>query len=562
MDPTRIRVIVPNLSSNVSMTLYTNEQSVEYSQLFLYRNASVLSMTPSRAVENSWVDIQGVHLLNTSYVLFGNTSTRLFTNTSTSIRVKVPPSNQTNVSVDVYDLYQNKSTIPLFTYVKTIINSVVPTSGPAHRTIRISGDHFVDLSYVRFGNTSTPILSVDGSFNVSVPEGVGTVPLTIYDVYGNTTTYTGYTYENMSLTRINPSKGAPRQKVKLEGVYMNVSYVTFGGLPASLLTSGNGSVNVSAPIGSGIQPVVVFDMYGNSTSALYEFQIPSLYTLSSTPPNASIVLAGQYLENTSYVMFNGQTIVPSFVNGSWIVRVPPGTDTTVIVTDVYGNNASQSFTYRNPRIQSVNPSGATQKWVVTVLGENLEKTTQLRFKGQSQPFSINPIRFTLPSGEGNVSIQLMDNYGNPTQIDTFQYKNPFITSLNLSSGRTNQKLKIVGPNLENTSHVFIGGTRHTGILETNASGISVFLPEKYGNVSVIAVDICGNETAFGGNLFCTGGATSISGVSPGFGPHNSRVIITGINLSYTTQVLFGGFNASILSVSGTQINVSAKNRLS
>jgi len=173
----------------------------------------------------------------------------------------------------------------------------------------------------------------------------------------------------------------------------------------------------------------------------------------------------------------------------------------------------------------------------------------------------NPPTLILPVGEGNVSVELEDVYGNRIQRD-FQYKNPSITRLNLSSGRTNQKIRIIGENLENTSHVLIGGTRHVGILETNASGIAVFLPEKYENVSVIAVDICGNETAFGGNLFCTGGDVSLSSISPAFGPHNSRVVITGTNLSYTTDVLFGGFNASIVSLTGTEINVSVKNRIS
>ena len=557
---TTLTTVVPeqNVSSCVIHVydLYNNNTS----GLFRYLpTLKVTSVNPS-AIQRSTLTLSGSGFKNLSAVMFGNVSAN-FSYTSTTLTTVVPDQNISSCVLTVYDEYNNTSV--LFTYRKTRILEF-PPSGPAGRTIQLKGDYFVNLSYVLFGNTSILLDNtnvIENTINLSVPVGTGTTIITIYDIYMNTTSV-GYSYENISLTRINPSKGAPRQKVNLEGLYLNVSYVTFGGIPATVLTSGNGSVNVSAPVGSGIQPVVVFDVYGNSTSSLYEFQSPSLYTLSSAPPNASIVLAGEYLENTSYVSFGQQTIIPSFVNGSWIVRVPPGTDTTVVVTDVYDNNTSQLFTYRNPRIQTVNPSGATQKWVVTVAGENLENTTQVWFKGQPLSFSTSPIRFILPPGLGNASIRLIDRYGNPTQLDTFQYKNPSITSLNLSSGRTNQKLKVVGQNLENTSHVLIGGTRHVGILETNASGISVFLPEKYENVSVIAVDICGNQTAFGGNLFCTGGEVSLSGVSPLFGPHNTQVVITGTNLSYTTEVLFGGINASILSVTGTQINVSAKNRIS
>jgi len=561
-----VRIVLPisngfTETSRYTLTLY-DIYGNNLSTPFTYIPFKITTLNPS-AIQRTTIVLTGLNLSNTSTVYFGDVPATFFPS-STNLSIMVPDQSIANCSLTVSDVDGNVATLN-FTYNKTILTSVIPPSGPARRMVRLSGNYLVDLSYVQFGNSSQmPILSTgNGSFNVSVPVGSGIQTITLYDIYDNTTTFTGYTYENMSLTRVNPSQGPPQRIVNLEGVYFqNLSAVYFGDIPVPILSSGNGSLNVSVPLNGSLteaRTVTVYDIYGNTTSGIYEYQYPSLISVSSAPQNASIELVGNYLSNTSFVRFGQEKIVPALVNGSWYFRVPVGSaPTTLTITDLYGNETNAlPYLYRNPSIESLNPSAATRNWALTVIGSNLENIDQVRVAGQPVPFSPNPPTLILPPGEGNVSVEIKDVYGNLIQQE-FYYKNPSITRLNLSSGKTNQKLKVIGQHLENTSYVLIGGTPHNGVLETNASGIAVFLPEKYGNVSVVVVDICGNETSFAGSLLCTGGDVSLSRVSPAFGPHNSSVVISGTNLSYTTEVLFGGLNASILSITESRLEVMMK----
>jgi len=332
---TSVTVTVPTSSLN-GLTLY-DIYGNNLSASFTYINTLQITTQNPSAIQKRTLLLEGINLYDIYAVYFGDVSAS-FTYNSVNLSVIVPVQSIANCSLVVYDIYNNNSSVS-FTYNKTSIHSILPSSGPAQRTVQVLGDYLLDLSYVVFGNTSLSILSEgNGSFNVSVPLGEGIQTISLYDTYNNITTFTGYTYENMSLTRMNPDQGPPQSLMNLEGVYFqNLSAVYFGTTQAPILSFGNGSLNVSVPFltkVSGTQTVTVYDLYGNTTSGSYEYQYPSLSNLSSAPKNASIELSGQYLSNTSYLMFGGERIVPSLINGSWYIKIPIGSEpTTVTVTD-------------------------------------------------------------------------------------------------------------------------------------------------------------------------------------------------------------------------------------
>jgi hypothetical protein len=410
--------------------------------------------------------------------------------------------------------------------------------------------------------------------NVSVPKNTSSnVSIVLRDNLGNEVTMpVTFTYKNPNISSISPLGGTKNTNLTITGInLMNTSFVKIQGYSVPFTINSSLLLNASVNASSGNASIVVIDNLGNNASYSDNF-IYQNPTLSSFLPltgtnNTSLTLSGENLSNTSAVLFGSTSVPINSVTGTSVnVSVPDSSgNINIVVRDNLGNNVSTSsnFTYQNPEVLGISPLTGTKNTNLTITGLNLMNTSFVKIQGYSVPFTINSsvsLSATVNASSGNASVVVVDNVGNNTSyFDNFLYINP--TKPNVSSftpiaGAINTSVTLFGSNMSNASYVLFGNSS-APINRITESSINVSVPSNSGNVSIVVLDNVGNNISAPGSF--TYQNVILSGISPAFGPKNTRITITGERLTNTSFVKIGGLNASFVVNSSVSVNASTPN---
>ncbi len=292
-------------------------------------------------------------------VIFGNAAGTVTSVTATEIEVAIPGQLSGVNRVDIIVTNSNGSCRMAegFTYLpcpSTTISAVVPSSGfePGLESVTINGSN-LNLggnTQVFFdGNPATVVNATASSITVTTPPGTGTVDVQVTNNCGSGTRVNGYSYNpcNPTVTSFTPSGGREPGGITVTLTGTNFTYgggtpsVTFGGVPASVVSFTATSIEVLSPPGTGNAILEVTTSCGSvSPVARFNYSPCNPTSVTTIEPDTGaesgdtqlhIRGSGFVQDEVREVLFGGvaATIVRR-TSGRIVVRTPPGTGTVDI----------------------------------------------------------------------------------------------------------------------------------------------------------------------------------------------------------------------------------------
>ncbi len=577
-----------------------------------YAPPTVTTLLPSSGPETgaNTVTITGTNfagLSGASAVQFGGVDATSYTVDSSTQITATAPAGTGNVSVRVTTpggISANTASDD-YTYVPApTVTNLTPSAGPngGGNTITITGTNFTGASQVMFGGSAAPGYTIVNATTITAtaPAGTGTVNVRVTTVGGTSanTAADDYTYYAApTITSISPMSGpAPGgTSVTITGTNFaglsGTSAVQFGGVDATGYTVVNATtITATAPPGTGTVDVRVTTPGGTTpNTAADDFTYIPPPTISSITPTSGpatggtvVTITGTSFTTATEVKF-GTTDATSFtvVNGTTITATAPphaaGTDDVRVTTPsgTSPNTAADDYTFvAAPTITGIAPSAGPNAGgtVVTITGTGFTGATQVQFGGvdATSYTVVNPttITATAPAGTGTVNVRVTTVGGtsaNTAADDYTYYAAPTITSISPMSGPApgGTSVTITGTNfagLSGTSAVQFGGVDATGYTVVNATTITATAPPGTGTVDVRVTTPGGTTPNTAADDFTYIPAPTIASIAPSSGPETGGTVvtITGTNLTTTTQVQFGGVDAtSFTVVNGTTITATA-----
>ena len=412
-------------------------------------NPTSISATSGRASGGQKITIKGTNLGSVAQVLFGSTpGTGLTMVSNSELYVYTPASAaETTVPVRLINGYSDQPAAFAFRYVNPAqITAVTPNSGSTSggTTVTISGNRFVNVTSVLFGGTAGKNVQVlsEGTLRVTAPAHASGV----VDVRVNTRSGASAVVATDKYTFVRPpavSSVSPRTGLGNGGTsvtitgsrFLNVSAVTFGGVPATSFSvlSATSIVAVSPRHVTGTVDVRVVTQYGTSPLTTYDrfrYIGPSVSSLSPTSgPTVGgnkVTVYGSRFSGTPRVTFGGvpgtgvvvvsstklTVIAPAHAAGSVDVQVTTGEGSSKLVS-------GDRYSYRVPVVTRITPTsgrlaGGT---TVTIYGTNIGSSPQVTFGGirgtSVTVYSSGKITAKAPAGAalGGVDVRVTNKYG-------------------------------------------------------------------------------------------------------------------------------------------------------
>ncbi len=482
--------------------------------------------------------------------------------------------------------------------------SVGPTTGGT--LVTVTGIGFQVGATITIGGSAATSVTVltGGRLTAVTPAGTAgpaNVVITNPDL-GATSLTNGFTYQPTTgpnpaptIAWVAPSLGYPPggEIVTVVGTnFYGTPGVTFGAAAATnVVVISAAAIRVTSPAGSiGFVNVTVTNPDSQSATLTngYRYTLPAPVVTASIPPSGTagtlLTIYGSNFQTgaTAYLALSSPLGSPS-VNGAGTQltgTVPlffsPGTmDVTVVNPDGRSGRLTNAFTYvtsgTNPTISSLsptfgNPSGGT---VVTITGTNFSTTgtTQVWF-GSSPATSVTVLNSTTitvvaPGGTlgSTVNVAVTNPSGlSTTSVGSFQYvAGPTVSSMTPTTGNSSggTVVTITGTGFRTGATVLIGSSfLATGVTVVSSTTITATTPAGSGGPLSVRVTNADGQSAVLLNAFVY---VSITAISPNNGPASggTTVTLTGTGFLTGATVTFGGTAATVNSLTGTQIVVTA-----
>ena len=145
------------------------------------------------------------------------------------------------------------------------IASFSPTSGQVGTPVTITGDNFVWVSGIKFGDVTAPITHVNNqTLTTEVPAGAASGPITLIQARRTIESSTDFTVTPpppLAIDSIAPSSGTVHTSVALHGSgFLRVTSIKFGGTDAAFSAPTSDTVlNVRVPSGAHTGPITISD---------------------------------------------------------------------------------------------------------------------------------------------------------------------------------------------------------------------------------------------------------------------------------------------------------------
>ncbi|MGC4021764.1 MAG: MBG domain-containing protein [Cyclobacteriaceae bacterium] len=371
-------------------------------------------------------------------------------------------------------------------------------------------------------------------FDIVSGAGYGGVRLYYFDINSNTwKEFTGANFLTQSQPYDNPGEGAGKS-VSLSA---NGHHLITGGL------NEKGDQAILWEYSPTPPPSVVGFTPTISTSGLF------------------VKIYGQNLGSTQKVKFIGIESQEVYVIGETEVqaRLAPGVagSGNVYISTYGGEVVVPGFTYvEKPVITNVSPLTGGPGTIVTITGNNLLHTSQVKLGGTLADFTIvddHSVTIVVGSGSsGDVTLTTPAGssiFGN----FVFQTPAPVLSDFNPKSGKPGDIITLTGSNLQWINQVTFGGeapNQSINVIDNNT--ITVVL--SYGATGNVIVSSPGGQSSLSGFSFIPP-LPSIATFSPSSGPVGTLVTIYGTNLFLVTSVKFGNTDALILRKTDSEILV-------
>jgi len=556
--------------------------------LFTYVAApTVTGLSPKAgpAAGGTMVTITGTGFTGASAVDFGTTLATSFSIVSATSITATSPAGSGTVDVTVTTVGGKSATTPAdqFSYAPTV-SAISPTAGPfaGGTLVTITGTGFIGVTAVDFGTTSAPIVTVSAtSITATSPAGTGVVDVTVATTAGTSPTtpadlFTYVAAPTVSGVSPNVGPGAGGTVVTITGTdFSGATAVDFGTTPALSFTVQTAtSITATSPPGTGVVDVTVTGSGGTSATSpadqfTYGPKVSAIRPLAGPlGGGTSVTISGTGFTGATAVDF-GPTAAQSFtvVSDTSITAVSPAGTGVVNVTvtspiATSATSAADLFTY-GPLVSSISPTSgpATGGTLVTITGLEFTGATAVDFgPTPAESFTVvssTSITAVSPAGTGTVDVTVTAlGATSPTSTaDLFTYA-PTVTGISPTQGAAGGGtfVTITGTGFAGATAVDFGTTAAAFEIES-ATLILAESPAGTGVVDVTVTTPAGTSATSPADQFTYLGATTVSAISPNFGPAagGTLVTITGTGFTGATAVIFGTTAAAFEIESATSI---------
>jgi hypothetical protein len=199
--------------------------------------------------------------------------------------------------------------------------------------VTIKGTGFTDVTNVAIGGVSAEVASAFAtSLTIKVPVGTVGGPITVTNAIGTGVSPVRFTVSGPQISGLSPASGLPGDRVTISGSgFVDVSAVTFSGLPAEILDTSTSGLQVRVPASAETGAVAVTNYLGTALSPV-NFLIVAPKIKSFSPVSGTVgtrvTVSGSGFSGLVSLEFNGvpaQVLAASAT--SITVRVPAGATT-------------------------------------------------------------------------------------------------------------------------------------------------------------------------------------------------------------------------------------------
>ncbi|TCR03934.1 IPT/TIG domain-containing protein [Neorhizobium sp. JUb45] len=552
------------------------------------------------------VTITGINLTGATGVLFGGTAaTNITVVSDTTITATAPAHGVGIVDVSITTAQGTGIGIGIYAYVPAAPPTVVLVTPPTGSTVggtavTITGFNFTGATGVSFGGTPATSVTVvnDNTITaVSPAHAVGVVDVSVTSTLGTGIGLGLFAYVPdlpPSVVAVTPLTGstAGGTSVTLTGLnFTGATDVSFGGTPATNVTIvNNTTITATSPAhAAGVVNVSVTSPAGTGLGlGLFTYLPtlpPSVFLVSpltgSTTGGTSVTLTGLNFTGATAVSFGGAPATNvTVVNDTTITATTPAHAAGIVnvsVSSTAGTGLGLGlFTYvptLPPSVLLVTPlTGSTTGGTsVTLTGLNFTGATSVSFGG-TPATGVTVINDTTivatapPHAAGVVNVSVTSPAGTGLGLGLFTYVPtlpPVVALVTPVSGSAagGTAVTITGLNFTGATAVSFGGTPASNVAVVNDTIITATTPaHAVGVVNVSVTSLDGAGIGIGLFTYLPPTGPVILSLSPASGPTagGNSVTISGINLTGTTAVTFGGVAASgVTVVNDTTVTVVA-----
>lgn len=536
----------------------------------------ITQFTPSTGSVGSSLSISGENFIEVKAIKFNQTVTTNFSVLGGQIGLIVPPGASTG-PITVVTTAGSFTSVGIFLVLQTGVPNIVgfsPQEGPPGTVLTVSGEHFADISAITFNGIPAPAFTLIGSqISVPVPQDATTGPIAVFNPSGmgvSSLSFKVIVVTPPVVQEFSPSSGPVGTLVTINGLnFVSVSSVKFGDAEANGFSAVGSQINASVPTGarSGVITVTTATGAGKSDTTFFVTDAPPPSIVSFTPANGAagtrVTITGTFFKDTSSVLFNGQKAAFLLFGNQLFATVPGGASSGPIsVTTPTGSSVSTlPFHISSSQIPSILefvPTNGPPGTILIIKGENLTGITSVRIGGKDAAFNLlsSPnITATVPQTAVTGLVEVFTPAGrafssNPFFVTSAQA--PAITSFSPESGPAGGIIIVTGENFQGATSATIGDLKTDFLVFGNQIFLTL-APESKSGFLTITTPAGSSRSA---RPFLIGSpAPAILEFFPTKGSTDELITLIGANLAGVQTVFIGGAEATIVSLSGSEIRV-------
>ncbi|AKD02775.1 hypothetical protein PKOR_06120 [Pontibacter korlensis] len=500
----------------------------------------------------------------------------------TEIKVTVPVGAATG-QLSVTNNVATATTANLATSEFTVdptphIISFDPTVSYQGGTITINGQNLEGVTSVTFfdavvvdvsGTAVTTNANATQSFDVVVPDGAATGPLSVATAAGSATSSSNLTIITApTVASFSPTEGRAGDTFTVTGTgFSGDLTVTVGGGAVTYTYVSDTEITVTLTPEAATGKVAVSNIAGTGTSAddftVLTTPLISGFTPAEGPVGTTVTITGKLLGQITGVTFgSGAVTAPTSVSETQVIVNVPNDATTGVITVTGGNgSATSSEAFRliqAPQISEFSPTTGPVGTVVTITGSNFTDISSVQFNGldaASYTVATDGLSITaaVPVDAARGFITVTNPAGTATSAAEFAVPAPTVASLSKTEGFVGDPVVITGEFFTGASAVTFNGVEAASYVVDNDKQITAYPPVDAGE-GVVAVTTASGTGDSGTTLFkvLSPEVTDIyvgtisNTVNEGY--FDTEVTIVGNYLDGATDVTFNGVSATFQSL--------------
>ena len=346
----------------------------------------IYSFAPAAAGTGTTVTINGVNFNQTASITFGGIPAASFTVLDAATIRAVVATGATGEVVVATPLGKASKTGFIY-FPAPVITSFSPVSGSSATIVTITGRNFTGATAVSFGGIAAGSFTVVSATTIQATVAAGATGVVTVTTPGGTASLGGFVFVPPPvISSFTPATGGPGTLVTIQGSnFLNVSAVSFGGVPAASFTV-NSSTQITAVVGAGASGnVLLTSSYGSTSMPGFVF-VPAVppvinaFSPASGPAGTAVTISGAGFGSVGAhnVVYFGATraSVVSATSTQLIVNVPAGAtfepisvyNTDTYVTGYSANPFIVTFADGEPFLSPLSFSQKTEFSVGLIVG--------------------------------------------------------------------------------------------------------------------------------------------------------------------------------------------------